>query len=107
MTLATQLAERILALPRVRAGESRLGPSGKAAWFVSGREFAHLHADDLLDISLPRQLQALLKSDPRARFRKSPSAWLEFEFHEPSDVEFLLSLVHHAWAAAAEKHNAT
>jgi hypothetical protein len=33
-----------------------------------------LHADDLLDLKLPREIQASLKGDPRAHFRKSASS---------------------------------
>src|SRR5262245_14331149 len=100
MNLSVELAAQIAALPGVREGVSRIGPSGKAAWFVSGREFAHFHADDLLDLRLPREFQASVNGDPRAHFRKSRSQWLEFAFHRPQDVEFLLPLVRHAWAAA-------
>lgn len=106
MNLTATLAARIAALPGVREGTSRFGPSRRAAWFVSGREFAHLHAEDLLDLRLPRTVQSSLKGDPRAHFRKSRSEWLEFEFHHSHDVEFLVPLVRHAWAAA-KKHNAT
>jgi len=101
--LTAQLSAQLLALPGVREGVSRLGRAGKAAWFVSGREFAHLHADDLLDLRLPREVQSSLKGDPRAHFRKSRSEWLEIEFHHSQDVEFLVSLARRAWAAA-KKH---
>jgi hypothetical protein len=102
MNLAAQLAAHIATLPGVREGASRFGPSGRAAWFVSGREFAHLHADDLLDLRLPRRIQASVKEDPRAHFRKSRSEWLEFEFHQPQDIGFLVPLVYQAWAAARD-----
>ena len=103
--LTAQLTAQINALPGVREGTSRVGRSGKTAWFVSGREFAHLHADDLLDLRLPRELQESLRGDPRAHFRKSRSEWLELEFHDAEDIEFLVSLVRHA-RAAAKRHNA-
>jgi Family of unknown function (DUF5519) len=105
MSLAAKLAAQIVALPDVREGVSRFGRSSKAAWFVSGREFAHLHADDLLDLRLPRQAQQSVKGDPRAHFRKARSEWLEFEFHHPQDIEFLVPLARQAWAAA-KTHNA-
>ena len=102
MNLAATLAARIAALPGVHEGTSRFGPTSKTAWFIAGREFAHLHADDLLDLRLPRAVQSSVKGDPRAHFRKSRSEWLEFEFHHPQDVEFLVALVHHAWASAKQ-----
>jgi Family of unknown function (DUF5519) len=67
---------------------------------ASRREFAHLHADDLLDIRLPRTLQSGLRGDPRARLRKSSSDWLEFEFDTSEDVADALALAREAWAAA-------
>ena len=105
MSPTAELVAQIGTLPGVSEGTSRFGQSGRAAWFVSGREFAHLHSDDLLDLRLPREIQASLKGDPRAHFRKSRSEWLEFEFHQSQDVEFLVSLARHAWAAA-RKHDA-
>ena len=99
-SLTEQLVARIRGLPGVSEGASRFGPKGRAAWFVAGKEFAHLHADDLLDLRLPRALQASLTGDPRARFRKSRSEWLEFEFHSSADVARLAELARSAWAAA-------
>ncbi len=87
--------------PGVKESTSRFG-SRQPAWFVAGREFAHLHADDLLDLRLPRALQALLRADPRAHFRKSRSEWIELEFHTAEDVAHLAGLARHAWAAARE-----
>src|SRR5262245_54616024 len=105
MSLTAQLAAQIVALPGVRESTSRFGRSGCIGWFVAGREFAHLHADDLLDLSLPRKVQVSVKGDSRAHFRQSRSEWLELEFHDPHDIEFLIPLVRHAWAAARQ-HNA-
>jgi hypothetical protein len=65
-----------------------------------------LHADDLLDLKLPREIQASLKGDPRAHFRKSASTWLEFEFHTGEDVHRLIALVREAWASARAEKNA-
>ena len=38
------------------------GSHRNPAWSVSGREFAHLHTDDLIDLRLPRAIQAGLRS---------------------------------------------
>ena len=100
MGLVEQLRSALAGLPGVEETSSRFGARGRPAWSVDGREFAHLHADDVLDIRLPCSRQTALSSDPRARFRKSRSDWLEFEFHSPEDVARAVELVLEAWAAA-------
>ena len=100
MSLTEQLYRALSALPEVEQTRSRFGSAGNPAWRVAGREFAHLHADDLLDLRLPRAVQVRLTSDPLAHFRASRSEWLELEFHTPADVEHLVALAHEAWAAA-------
>ena len=102
MSLPEQLCSALTALPGVEASASRVGSRSNAAWSVAGREFAHLHADHLLDLRLPRALQADLRSDARAHFRKSRSEWIEFEFHTPEDVALAGALARAAWAAAKD-----
>ena len=103
MSPAESLSFALRALPDVEQTPSRFGKAGHLAWCVNGREFAHLHADDLIDIRLPRAAQLRLKDDPRAHFRGSRSEWLEFEFHSERDVAELVVFVSEAWAAAKEK----
>jgi hypothetical protein len=100
MTMVEQMCAALSAFDGVEQGRSRFGSHRNRAWSVAGREFAHLHADDLLDLRLPRSLQATLRSDPRAHFRKSVSEWLEFEFHTAADVADLVALAREAWSAA-------
>lgn len=100
MSLVQQLSAALSRFPDVVLSPSRFGSHQNSAWSVSGREFAHLHADDLLDLRLPRAIQRTLRNDPRARFRKANSEWLELEFRTPEDVAQLVSLAHAAWAAA-------
>jgi hypothetical protein len=95
-----QLRAALSALPGVAQGPSRFGSHRHQAWSIAGREFAHLHSDDLLDLRLPRPIQAGLRTDPKAHFRKSASEWLEFEFHTSEDVVHLCTLANQAWAAA-------
>ena len=102
MTPVESLSLAIQALPGVEQGRSRFGKASHPAWRVNGREFAHLHADDLLDLRLPRAAQSRLREDPRARFRRSRSEWLELEFHSEQDVAELVVLASEAWAAAKE-----
>ena len=100
MSPVERLRSALSGLPGVEQVPSRFGSRRNPAWVVSGHEFAHLHADDLLDLRLPRSVQVTLRSDPRARFRKSRSEWLELEFHSLEDVTHLESLARRAWAAA-------
>jgi hypothetical protein len=100
MSPLEQLRAALAGLPEVTQHPSRFGANTRPAWSVAGREFAHLHADDRLDVRLPRRLQAGCRDDPRAHFRKAPSPWLEFEFHNSEDVAHLLALAREAWAAA-------
>jgi hypothetical protein len=102
MRLAESLSLAMRALPGVEQGRSRFGKAGQVAWSVNGREFAHLHADDLLNLRLPRARQSQLREDPRAHFRSSRSEWLEFEFHSEQDIAELVVLASEAWAAAKE-----
>jgi len=90
------------ALPETKQVRSRFGPVGRAAWAVRGREFAHLHADDMVDLRLSRAIQSQLKSNPLAHFRSSRSEWLEFEFRSLTDVQDVLVFARQAWAAAKE-----
>ena len=90
----------ISSLPDVEQSPSRFGSRRNPAWSVNGREFAHLHADDLIDLRLPRALQAGLRADARAHFRKSASEWLELEFHSEADAADIARLAREAWAAA-------
>ncbi len=100
MSPAEQMRVALSSLPDVLQSPSRFGSRRNPAWSVNGREFAHLHADDLIDLRLPRALQAGLRSDARARFRKSASEWLELEFHSETDVAEIARLAREAWAAA-------
>jgi hypothetical protein len=102
VSLVEQLRQVLSALPDAERAPSRFGSRRNAAWSVVGREFAHLHADDLVDLRLPRNVQAGLRSNPKAHFRKSRSEWVELEFHTIEDVAHIALLAHEAWAAARD-----
>ena len=99
-SMTDQLRRALSALPDTEQKPSRFGSRKNAAWSVRGREFAHLHADDMLDLRLPRAAQKGLRSDPKAHFRKSASEWVELEFHTTEDVAHIADLAREAWAAA-------
>jgi len=104
MSPVQQLRMELSRLTDVEQSPSQFGSHQNPAWSVSGREFAHLHADDLLDLRLPRAIQAGLRTDPNAHFRNSTSEWVEFEFHTAEDVAHLAMLAREAWAAAKGAH---
>jgi ribonuclease BN (tRNA processing enzyme) len=102
MKTVDRLRQVLSALPDTEQTLSRFGSHRSPAWSVRGREFAHLHADHLLDLRLPRAVQAGLRSDPKAHFRKSASEWLELEFHTAEDVAHIAELALEAWTAAKD-----
>ncbi|HQR10269.1 MAG TPA: DUF5519 family protein [Casimicrobiaceae bacterium] len=102
MSLVEQLRAALSRLPGVEECASRFGSRRNAAWSVAGREFAHLHENDIVDLRLPRKLQAGLRSDPRARFRKSGSEWIELQFRTGEDVAHIAALARQAWSAARD-----
>lgn len=99
MSLIESLIFALRALPGVEQKPSRFGKAGRLAWWINGREFAHLHADDLLDLRLPAQVQRRLRNHPGAHFRSARSEWLEFEFHSEEEVVELVRLALEAMTA--------
>jgi len=77
MSVVEQLRSQLDRLPGVVQGPSRVGSRSNPAWFVGRREFAHLHAEDRLDLRLPRAIQRTLRGDPRAHARTGSSEWIE------------------------------
>ena len=94
------IIKRLSEIPGVASGPSRVGNSAHLAWFISGREFAHLHGDQLLDIRLPKQHQKEIETDDRAIFRKRRSAWVEFSVRSEDDLAEAIRLLELAAEAA-------
>ena len=103
MNVTDKLSATLSSIPGVEVGNSRFGSGGNPAWRVAGREFAHLHSASLIDLRLPRSLQATLRADPRAHFRTGKSEWLELEFRSPADVTMITELARKAVAAVRAK----
>jgi hypothetical protein len=103
MNVTEKLCAALAAIPGVEVGSSRFGSGSNPAWRIAGHEFAHLHSASLIDLRLPRPLQAKLRADPRAHFRTGKSEWLELEFHSPADVTAIAALARQAAAAARVK----
>lgn len=88
------LTAAISALPGVTTKASRF--SSEPAFFVNGREFAHFHAGEVLDVRLTRAgiraLDLAHADDARLTLRGS-SDWVEFAFARRADLDRALELV--------------
>ncbi len=92
-TLRGDLTARIEALPEVTHGPSRFGSGKSAAFSVGGKEFAHFHADDRIDVRVPRKAQRPVQDDARVIPRKNPGDWIELRFSSSVDLDWILELV--------------
>ncbi len=96
---AESLRRKILALPGIIEKAHRVSPN---AYYVGGREIAHFHGPNQIDIHLTQVAQAEALSrdlaDPHAH---APQAgWVTCRFPEPHSVETVLALVAKAHASA-------
>lgn len=102
-TLKLELGNRILALQGVELRRSRF--SEGEAFYVGGRELAHFHSGNELDLRLTRReiraRRAELEADRRITLRGS-SDWLEVRFPRLADLDDVLALVEAAVAANAQ-----
>jgi hypothetical protein len=100
MHLTDRLASGLLSLPGVEEGKSRFGP--RTAFFVAGREFAHVHRDGEIDLRLTRLLisgwRESLEGDSRVSMRQG-SDWLTVSYSSAADVRFALELGRAAYEA--------
>jgi hypothetical protein len=100
MDLTDRFASGLLSLPGVEEGKSRFGP--RDAFFVAGREFAHVHRDGEIDLRLTRPFIAErregLEDDSRVLLRRS-SDWLTVRYFSAADVRFALELGRVAYEA--------
>ena len=100
MDLTERLASGLLSLRGVEEGKSRFGP--QTAFFVGGREFAHVHSDGEIDLRLTRPLIAGrrdgLEDDRRVSMGRS-SDWLTVSYSSARDVRFALDLGRAAYEA--------
>ena len=101
MSPVEQLRTALAGLPGTAQHPSRFGSGENTAWSVAGREFAHLHADDLLDLRLPLSRAVPACAPIRGRTFASPprSGW-SLSFTPPEDVAHLATLARIAWDAA-------
>jgi hypothetical protein len=93
--------------PGVEIGKSRFG--GLEAFFVEGREFAHFHGPNELDIRLTRRVQRVQRAQPslledeRVGFRERPSDWVTYRFENSEDCKCAEALLRLAWQATSDQ----
>ena len=101
--LRTRVRAALLALEGVEESPSAFRDA--PAFWVNGKEIAHLDADDALDLRLTRKVisarRARLKADPRVTLRRSGGDWVEVRFAAEDDLELVAELA--ALAAAAHR----
>jgi len=96
--LRAQLERQIANLPGVEERPSRYGHGRSFA--AGGREIAHFHGDERLDVRLTRaEIRARKRAgglDGRLMSRGSSSDWVEIRIVGAPDVAFALSVVEEA-----------
>lgn len=103
-TLKHQLLSALSGIEGFEARPSEV--AGGTALFYRGKEFAHFHHDEEIDLRLTRKLivsQGL--SHPAGSkwhpTRSASSPWIELRFHSPADVQRVADLVRLAIAQLA------
>jgi hypothetical protein len=99
--LQTRLWDELARIPGMLEGESVFS-SGPAYW-VNGKQVAHLVDEERLELRLTkpviRELRAELKTDPRVELRTSASDWIIVRVADEADVAFIASMAERAAAA--------
>lgn len=103
MTVKEELERRLAALPGLVGRPSRYGHG--VAFFTGGREIAHFHGTDRMDVRLTREEIRRRKAegafDPRVRTRGPSADWVEVHVEEARDIPYAVSLVEEAVRANA------
>lgn len=85
--------------------------SDEDAFWVNGKEVAHFHGDDAIELRLTKKEistnRPRLKADDRVELRKSSSDWLIVRFAAPRDVPFIVELAEIATAAHRARRGTT
>jgi hypothetical protein len=100
-SLRRRVRTRLLAIDGVVEGGGAF-TDGPAFW-VNGKEVAHWHGDDALELRLTKRViseqRARLKADPRIELRRNTSDWLMITVVSPKDVDLAVELAELAAAA--------
>lgn len=96
-----RIAACLLSLAGVEQGPSRFG--GGPAFHVGGREFAHLHTAEEIDLRVTRSRERAIRrrfsADERFAFRRTASDWLVVRVAREDDLALLDELARIAWEA--------
>ena len=94
--LKSRVIDEVQKIPGVEARHSAV--AGGSAFFYLGKEFAHFHDDNELDLRLTKKViktQGLTHPSGSLHHpNRSPnSPWIEIRFHESADVDYVVRLV--------------
>jgi hypothetical protein len=99
--LRQQVERSLRAVAGVVASESMFSEDG--AWWADGKEIAHFHGDDEIEVRLTRggirARRTELRADPRVTLRPNSSDWLTVTVATKDDVDFVVGLVEQAATA--------
>ncbi len=93
------LRRKIFALPGIIEKAHRVSPH---AYYVGGREIAHFHGPNQIDIRLTQvaQAEALSRRLAEPHAHAPQAGWVTCRFPQPHSVETVLALIQKAHAAA-------
>lgn len=91
--LGKRLTVEILKIPGVSENPSQFSPL--PAWWVDGKEIAHLHGGELIDIRLTKKeisaRRSQLRNDDRVSLGRND--WITFKMLSQEDLSFVLGLM--------------
>ena len=95
VSIRRYLERRLEELPGLTRRPSRSG--GSRSYFLAGREVAHFHGDQRMDLRLTKERVPKLKSagllDSRVTIRGQYAEWVAVALTDPRDVEYALQLL--------------
>ena len=101
--MRSELEQRLAEIPGLKRGPSRFGH--ESAYFAGGREVAHFHGEERMDVRLTRERIRERASeggfDERVRTRGASADWVEVRVTRRQDFPLALSLVEEAVRANA------
>jgi hypothetical protein len=92
------LADRLLAIPRLEEGPSTFG-NKDIAYFVGGKQVAHFHGSRSIDIRLTKEIIKEVSSElakVKVIPRKSASDWVEIALTSKAENDLIIELIQRA-----------
>ncbi|WP_235032868.1 MULTISPECIES: luciferase domain-containing protein [Sphingobacterium] len=98
------LEENVERMPGTTVGIHKYGGT---AFNYSGKEFAHVHSNGLVDILLNKELKKSLMMDGKIKDHHlfKNSGWISFYLYNKQDVAYACYLLQKAYDRAREKQN--